>query len=146
MKSYRHTLLVAAVVALVTFTQTLPAWSRGQTVSPIKHLIVVVGETRSFDNVFATYTPSDPSQKVWNLLSRGIVLSTGAPGPNIAAAAQWQASSTTTFELSPSLTSPFGTLPQPNMTLLLQGIGLRVRRLAMQDTEHVLHCHDRLAL
>ncbi len=30
--------------------------------------------------------------------------------------------------------------------LLLQDIGLRVRRLAMQDTEHVLHGHDRLAL
>jgi phospholipase C len=118
MKLHSRAFLVAAVVALVMFTQTLSAWSRGQTtVSPIKHLIVVVGENRSFDNVFATYTPSDPSQKVWNLLSRGIVLSTGAPRPNFALAAQWQASSTTTFELSPSLTSPFGTLPQPSTTL-----------------------------
>jgi len=37
--------------------------------TPIKHLIVVVGENHSFDNVFATYTPPNPTQHVWNLLS-----------------------------------------------------------------------------
>jgi hypothetical protein len=30
--------------------------------------------------------------------------------------------------------------------LLLQGIGLRVRSLALQDAEHILHRHDCLAL
>ena len=41
--------------------------------TPIKHLIVVVGENHGFDNVFATYMPRDPMQRVWNLLSLGIV-------------------------------------------------------------------------
>jgi hypothetical protein len=47
------------------------------TVTPIKHLIVVIGENRSFDNVFGTYVPP-PGQSVWNLLSQGIVNKTGA--------------------------------------------------------------------
>src|ERR1700752_2062449 len=51
------------------------------TVTPIKHVIVIVGENRSFDHVFATYVPKK-GETVWNLLSEGIVTSTGAPGPN----------------------------------------------------------------
>jgi phospholipase C len=39
----------------------------------IRHLIVVSGENRSFDNVFATYTPPDSTQAIWNLRSRGII-------------------------------------------------------------------------
>lgn len=85
--------------------------------SPIKHLIVVVGENRSFDNVFATYTPPDPSQKVWNLLSKGIVRKDGSPGPKFSRAAQQQATSTTTYELSPVKTGPFAKLPQPSTSL-----------------------------
>jgi phospholipase C len=84
--------------------------------SRIRHLIVVVGENRSFDNVFGTYVASG-SQTVWNLQSQGIVLNNGAPGPNIALAAQQQASDTTSYQLSPSQTGPFMTLPQPSTTL-----------------------------
>jgi len=40
--------------------------------SPIRHVIVVVGENRSFDNVFGTYVPSG-SQTIWNLLSQEMV-------------------------------------------------------------------------
>ena len=43
----------------------------GNTTTPIKHVIVIVGENRSFDHVFATYTP--PHGTVSNLLSKGIV-------------------------------------------------------------------------
>src|SRR6266516_4386375 len=80
----------------------------GNTRSPIRHLIVVVGENRSFDNVFGTYVPSD-SQKIWNLLSQGIVLNNGAPGPNAALAAQEQATDTTTYKISPTQTVAFPT-------------------------------------
>ena len=31
--------------------------SDSDTVSPIKHVIVIVGENRSFDHLFATYVP-----------------------------------------------------------------------------------------
>src|SRR5213594_1106668 len=75
----------------------------GNTRSPIRHLIVVVGENRSFDNVFGTYVPSR-SQLIWNLLSQGIVLNNGDPGPNAALAAQEQATDTTTYQISPTQT------------------------------------------
>jgi phospholipase C len=85
--------------------------------TPIKHLIVVIGENRSFDNVFATYVPSDPRQFVWNLLSLGIVNKTGAPGLIAARALQRQATDQVTYQLSPSITGAFSTLPQPSTTL-----------------------------
>jgi len=94
----------------------------GDTRSPIHHLIVVVGENRSFDNVFGTYVPSG-SQTIWNLLSEGIVLNNGNPGPNVALAAQQQATDTTTYELSPTQTGAFNNLPQPNTTLSALPIG-----------------------
>jgi phospholipase C len=40
---------------------------------PIKHVIVIIGENRSFDHVFATYVPKSPGQTVNNLLSEGII-------------------------------------------------------------------------
>jgi phospholipase C len=51
------------------------------TTSPIKHVIVIIGENRSFDHVFATYV-SQSGEFVWNLLSEGIVNNDGTPGPN----------------------------------------------------------------
>src|SRR4029077_14248524 len=92
--------------------------------SPIFHLIVVVGENRSFDNVFGTYVPSDPTQTVWNLLSQDIVQINGNPGTNFDAAAQHQATDTTSYELSPSQTVPFAPLPQPSTTLSALPTGL----------------------
>lgn len=94
----------------------------GDTRSPIRHLIVVVGENRSFDNVFGTYVPSG-SQIIWNLLSKGIVLNNGDPGPNIALAAQQQATDTTTYQLSPTQTGSFANLPQPSTTLSALPLG-----------------------
>jgi phospholipase C len=58
------------------------------TASPIKHVIVIIGENRSFDHVFATYVPKSKSEHVHNLLSEGIVTADGKPGPNFSKAAQ----------------------------------------------------------
>jgi len=60
------------------------------TLTPIKHLIVLVGENHSFDNVFATYQPKR-GQPIWHLLFRGIVNADGSPGPNAAQAIQFKA-------------------------------------------------------
>src|SRR5262249_53696538 len=54
------------------------------TASPIKHVIIIVGENRSFDHLFATYVPKSKGERVLNLLSQGIVKSNGSPGPNFA--------------------------------------------------------------
>src|SRR5215472_7525996 len=54
---------------------------RTRTATPIKHVIVLIGENWSFDSVFATYKAKH-GQSVGNLLSRGIVREDGTPGPN----------------------------------------------------------------
>jgi phospholipase C len=43
----------------------------GNTTTPIKHVIVIIGENRTFDHLFATYVPKHKSEKVLNLLSQG---------------------------------------------------------------------------
>jgi phospholipase C len=120
----KRALALALAVQLVacggTATAPPPAQpppGSGSTTTPIKHVIIVIGENRSFDNLFATYQPPDPSQQVWNLLSQQVVTATGTPGPNFAAAAQHQASDTDYYRLSPPQTGSFVTLPQPNTTL-----------------------------
>jgi len=82
--------------------------------SPIKHVIIIVGENRSFDHVFATYKPKH-GEKVDNLLSKGIIKEDGTPGPHYSLALQYQAdvSQDPTFEISPSNKTPYATLPPP---------------------------------
>ena len=65
------------------------------TASPIKHVIVIIGENRSFDHVFATYKPKN-GETVSNLLSKGIVNEDGSPGPNYSLSAQYSAVDSTT--------------------------------------------------
>lgn len=62
---------------------------RVKTATPIKHVIVLIGENWSFDSIYATYKPKR-GQFVNNLLSRGIVDEQGAPGPNFADSMQFQ--------------------------------------------------------
>jgi phospholipase C len=81
--------------------------------TPIQHVILILGENRTFDHLFATYTPP-AGQTVNNLLSEGIVTATGAPGPNVALAKQWQASDTTTYSNAPTHTTAYTTLPAIN--------------------------------
>src|SRR5690349_8533371 len=82
------------------------------TATPIKHVIVIIGENRTFDHVFATYQPV-AGESVSNLLSKGIVKADGTPGPNFALASQSSAndSSTDGFQLSPSDNTPYAMLP-----------------------------------
>ncbi|HEY2460897.1 MAG TPA: alkaline phosphatase family protein, partial [Candidatus Acidoferrum sp.] len=64
--------------------------NRSETATPIKHVIIIVGENRSFDHVFATYKPNHEDDKVLNLLSEGIINEDGSPGPNFAKAHQFK--------------------------------------------------------
>jgi len=84
------------------------------TTSPIKHVIIIVGENRSFDHLFATYV-SPSGDSVMNLLSEGIVNADGTPGPNYTQAAQQQATDTSTYSVSPTTTGSYSTLPPPNL-------------------------------
>ena len=82
--------------------------------TPIQHVIVIIGENRSFDHVFATYKPRD-GQTVDNLLSEGIIKADGKPGPNYSLALQYEAvdSSSVGFQEAPQDKSVYSVLPPP---------------------------------
>jgi phospholipase C len=87
------------------------------TASPIKHVIVIIGENRSFDHVFATYVPKS-GDKINNLLSEGIIAldsnKNAIPGPNFNNAQQFFATDTDTFLLAPPTQEyPNNELPSP---------------------------------
>src|SRR6202522_4857440 len=89
------------------------------TQTPIKHVIVIIGENRSFDHVFATYVPKS-GQTINNLLSEGVISldanKAAIPGPNFNQAQQLAAADTTpdTFLLDPPKQQfPSNVLPAP---------------------------------
>jgi phospholipase C len=114
--------LRVSFVALMIFQFTLggplaaPLQAQGepQTKTPIKHVIVIIGENRTFDHIFATYKPKD-GENVDNLLSKGIVREDGTPGPNYSLAAQYSADVTSSalFQESPSVKAIYSNLPVP---------------------------------
>src|SRR5580698_2271692 len=88
-----------------------------KTASPIKHVIVIIGENRSFDHVFATYVPKG-EQSVDNLLSKGIIKldsdKNAIAGPNFDKAQQLAATDIGTFLLNPPKQEfPGNVLPAP---------------------------------
>jgi phospholipase C len=86
-----------------------------QTSSPIKHVIVIIGENRSFDHVFATYVPKN-GQTVNNLLSEGIIKldanKNALPGTNFNQAQHLFAEDYGTFLLDPP-SQPFANNVMP---------------------------------
>ncbi len=60
-----------------------------KTASPIKHVIVLIGENRGLDHTFGVYKPKGKGETISNLLSKGIVNEDGTPGPNFAQAQQF---------------------------------------------------------
>ena len=114
-------LLLALTIALGP--SALPAFAGAKkgkkgdstTATPIKHVIVIVGENRSFDHLFATYVPK-AGENVNNLLSEGIVNADGTPGANFKQATQYSADikGSATFQLSPTTgKTSYSTLPAP---------------------------------
>ena len=96
------------------------------TVSPIKHVIIIIGENRTFDHIFATYKPVS-GDKVLNLLSEGIVKDDGTPGPNYGKALQYSASDYGTYQLTPPK-APYVMLPPalaggPSAPYVCQALG-----------------------
>jgi phospholipase C len=110
MNTFRLATMSAAIIA------SLPAIAaEPETTTPIKHVIVVVGENVSFDTLFATYVPP-AGESVKNLLSQGIVNIDGSPGPNYRKAVQRTARNTShRYTLNPDRLAPYAKLPQPTL-------------------------------
>lgn len=94
--------------------------STDDTTTPIKHVIVVVGENHTFDNLFGTYRPKQ-GQHIDNLLSKRIVNADGSPGPFFWRAQQRIGIDTDKYHALTASSAPYATLPQPYTTY---GIGL----------------------
>ena len=100
---------------LVPVLCAVPLLSRADTATPIKHLIVVVGENVSFDTLFATYVPK-PGQSIQNLLSQKIINADGTPGRNYRLAVQREARNNGyEYTLRPQRLKPYDQLPQPTL-------------------------------
>ena len=69
---------------------SLQAQEKHSTRTPIKHVIVLIGENRTFDHLFATYVPKK-GESVKNLLSEGIINPDGTPVKHFKKAQQFQA-------------------------------------------------------
>ena len=84
------------------------------TTTPIKHVVIIVGENFTFDHAFATYIPVN-NQSIANLRSAHIVNADGTPGLNYLKAAQYSAEDYTAdgFLLSPRNKKIYDTLPPP---------------------------------
>ncbi|HEX5391663.1 MAG TPA: alkaline phosphatase family protein [Rhodocyclaceae bacterium] len=104
-----------ALITATAFFVALPvvaAQSAPAPTTPIEHVIVLVGENRTFDNLFATYRPK-AGQSVWNLLSQGIVRADGSPGRHFDKARQKTAESLGAYQAMPKITGDYVNLPQP---------------------------------
>ena len=102
--SIRNAALAVALFSLVVNPiAPLALYAEGgksASTSPIQHVIIILGENRTFDHIFATYVPKN-GQTVSNLLSKGIVNADGTPGPNYSFSAQFSAKDTTKYSLHP---------------------------------------------
>jgi phospholipase C len=107
-------LAVLQVFAGLPLQAAPPANPSLNTATPIKHVIVIIGENRTFDHIFATYKPKR-GERVDNLLSKGIVNEDGTPGPNYWLARQYSAEDTSSdlYQLSPGGKALYPTLPAP---------------------------------
>ena len=127
LKSWQRFALLASLFAILT--NNFNAFGEGKksepvkrgkatkikTESPIKHVIVLIGENRTFDHVFGTYVPKK-GETISNLLSKGIVNADGTPGPNFSLAQQFEAIKPFQTEyfisLTPSRRSPIPNWPR----------------------------------
>jgi|SRR5258708_39375329 phospholipase C len=101
--SRRATFAAALLVGVSPYGAMAQA---SKTATPIEHVIVIVGENPTFDNVFGAYIPR-PGQTVLNLLSRDIIDDNGKPGRNFVFAKQRTQSKDHWY---------LQQLPQPNTT------------------------------
>lgn len=104
-----------ALAAISSSAQAADAALALQTRTPIKHLIVVVGENVSFDTLFATYRPA-ANESILNLLSQGIVNADGSPGPNYHRAVQYQSKNLfDKYSVDSIPIAPYASLPIPTL-------------------------------
>jgi len=125
----RRRRLKAAICASVTALSALGYVAAGHgaggdnsavTETPIKHVIILIGENRGLDHTFGVYKPKGGGQTISNILSKGIVNEDGTPGPNFALAQQYAVTPQGLYYIGApdGAKTPYNTttnlMPQPN--------------------------------
>jgi phospholipase C len=90
-----------------------------KTESPIKHVIILIGENRGTDHTFGVYKPKGKHQTISNLLAKGIVNEDGSPGANFSEAQQFSVPRQPQFYIGAPHKAKVayndrGQMPQPN--------------------------------
>jgi phospholipase C len=90
-----------------------------KTESPIKHVIILIGENRGTDHTFGVYKPKGKHQTISNILSKGIVNEDGSPGPNFKLAQQFLVKPQPSYYVGAPKNAKVaygdrGQMPQPN--------------------------------
>jgi phospholipase C len=90
-----------------------------KTESPIKHVIILIGENRGTDHTFGVYRPKGKHQTISNILSKGIVNADGSPGPNFKLAQQFLVKPQSAYYIGAPRNAKAaygdrGQMPQPN--------------------------------
>jgi phospholipase C len=112
-KARQHAAVATSLVALIAnLGAPLPVAAQSTPVTPIKHVIVIIGENRSFDHVYGTFKPKQ-GQTVDNLLSKGIVKADGKPGINYELSTQYSAVDSGLYEISPGSKASYWNIPAP---------------------------------
>jgi phospholipase C len=111
--------LAAATAGLANEAQSSDAASLVGTQSPIKHVIILIGENRGTDHTFGVYKPKGRGQTISNIFSKGIVNEDGSPGPHFALAQQFQVKPQSTYfigapDKAKTAYGNRGQMPQPN--------------------------------
>jgi phospholipase C len=90
-----------------------------KTESPIKHVIILIGENRGTDHTFGVYKPKGKGQTISNILFNGIVKEDGSPGANFAKAQQFMVTPQPLYYIGAPDKAKMaygkgGQMPQPN--------------------------------
>ena len=90
------------------------------TATPIKHVIILIGENRGLDHTFGVYKPKGKKETISNILSKGIVNDDGTPGSSFGLAQQYAVAPQSSYYIGPpnAAKTPYNTttnlMPQPN--------------------------------
>lgn len=115
-KTLRLRPLVAAMASVLMMSAVTQAEEASETATPIKHVIVIVGENHTFDNLYGAYKPK-AGQTIDNLLSKGIVNEDGTPGAHFDLAKQRIGVDTDKYHVVTESNGDYDTgLPQPYTT------------------------------
>ena len=118
-KTLRLSPLVAAMASVLMMSAVTYAEEASETTTPIKHVIVIVGENHTFDNLYGAYKPKS-GQTIDNLLSKGIVKEDGTPGEHFDLAKQRIGDGTDKYHVVTESIGDYDSgLPQPYTTYAL---------------------------